>query len=179
MNEQTFSLGEIAPILARSNPESDVSRIQRQVRHWTIHNLLQPAKKHTGRGRDRRYTAHQIRKAAVYMELARFGMTVGLLEGVSEWLDMLEEENSALWNAAKERALRVFMRSTWTAEESYQGGLLVHDDDFEEAKKWGKRYRNTIFPVASSFTDRMQKALEGSYSHVYVNLTALFKSIDV
>src|SRR4051794_37184763 len=68
----TYTLKEVAAVLCASGDPAEVERIARQVRHWTVADLLHPTgKKHTGTGRSRRYTADEIRKASILLELSR------------------------------------------------------------------------------------------------------------
>lgn len=179
MKAPTYTLKEIAPILARIGPKADVVRINRQVRHWTIHGLLNPIERHTGRGRDRRYAFHEVRKAAIYLELARVGMTVGLLEGVGEWLDMLEDDNGLLWQFAKDRQFRVFIEVAWSPDETQSAAITVHPDDLGGARKAAHGKRGTTLLAAG--VERMAKprtVAEGMFSTIFINVTGLFEAID-
>lgn len=177
MDERTYSLREIAPLLARTREDTSAPQINRQVRHWTVHNLLTPEKKHTGRGRDRTYTFHQVRKAAVYVELARYGMTVGLLESVGDWLDMLAEDEAPAWTMAIGRSIRTYLQIVWTPEETLSCSISIHPDDMVKAKKAQGGKRATLIPAGVGYLDR--RGVMGAHSMVVIALTSLFKSIHV
>ena len=172
MEARTYTLKEIASILGQIQPGSDAAKIGRQVRHWTVHGLLNPAERHTGRGRDRSYLLHEIRKAAMYLELSRYGMTVGLLKGVGDWLDFLEREKSPLWEFAKAKRYRVFIEITW--DESGQTSIMsVHQDDYKKARRAVREL------ILAAKIDRFGEGRpEGAtFSQLFVNVTGVLSAI--
>jgi len=178
--QQTYTLKEIVSTLGRIDAEdSDSARISRQVRHWTIHGLLNPAQRHTGRGRDRRYAAHEIRKAAIYLELTRYGMTVGSLKDVGDWLDMLEREKSPPWEFAKAGRFRIYFEVTWGLTGGHLAIVSVHPDDVPAAKRAAKDQKAYVITASVGRLDQANNPRVGAYSSVFINATRLFSAIDV
>lgn len=172
MEPRTYTLKEIASILSHIQAGSDATKIGRQVRHWTVNGLLNPAERHTGRGRDRAYLFQEIRKAAIYLELSRYGMTVGLLKSVGDWLDFLEREKSPLWEFAKAKRYRIFMELTW--DEMGQTSIMsVHQDDYKNARRAVRDF------VLAAKIDRFGEGKpEGAaLSQLFVNVTGVLSAI--
>jgi hypothetical protein len=72
MTTDTYSVGEVAARIARSDDPGEIALITRQLRHWTALGLLTPVEGlHTGSGRHRRYDRRGLFVAAVYELIAR------------------------------------------------------------------------------------------------------------
>lgn len=85
MSETHYTLKEVVGFLCRSKDAGEEAKIMRQVRHWTASDLIPTAgKKHTGTGVSREYSAHEIRLAAILLELSHYRVPVTVLEGFDE-----------------------------------------------------------------------------------------------
>jgi len=106
MDDPTYTLKQVVSILSsRADTDPPAHRIARSIRHWTALDLLVPiAGKETGTGVSRRYTADEVRKAAILVELSRYRIPAPVLEetfpGVSEdwperpaWRDAIAGRN--------------------------------------------------------------------------------------
>src|SRR5581483_7277100 len=122
----------------------------------------------------RLYTIHEIRKAAVFAELSRYQMTVGLLADVGDWMDDMEANDLATWQFAKEARFQVFMEVGWSTEIGMSGSLGVHPDDLTEARK-AARGRATVHPATVAHLSR-GGGVE-TFSSIWINLTGLFRAI--
>lgn len=122
MTRDSHTVKDVAERIAPSRKAADLSRLIRQIRHWTLCDLLTTeGDKHTGTGRSRVYDAHQVRKAAILAELARFGINVGELEGFGEWADSLARTTQ--WAAAVAARRDVFIQMAWTADGGASWGI--------------------------------------------------------
>lgn len=89
---------------AVTGAEGDTDLVTRRIRHWTLAGALAavgPA--HSGTGRHRRYAKSAAYHAALLNWLADWGLSIAILQAVSERLQpmLLEDpELSALWNDA-------------------------------------------------------------------------------
>lgn len=110
--EPTYTLKEVAGILCAGGDEQDFERAARQVRHWTNCGLLNTAsEKYVGTGRSRLYVANEIRLAAWYSELARYGIQVSLLEAVRERFDFYDHEG--YWESIGRATTPAFYEMAW------------------------------------------------------------------
>ena len=81
---EQFTVSAVARAVAPNADEAEISRIIRQLRHWTLTGVLRLAGTvHTGAGRHRKYSGDAIYVAAVMVELARMGLPVGALSSLS------------------------------------------------------------------------------------------------
>ncbi len=124
MTDRTYTLKEVAAALSRSGAPGDVDRIARQVRHWTQCDLLQPVgKKYTGTGVSRRYTADEVRKAAILAELSHFRVPVTILDAPFAHSDevFLGEE----WEIAIAGKRPVYLEMAWTEDGTSRWRMAV------------------------------------------------------
>jgi hypothetical protein len=116
MDDPTYSVKEVAAHIAFRGDPDEIRRIIRQLRHWTNCDLLIPAgNKHTGTGVSRRYDRHEIRKAAILLELSRYGVTVDMLDGFSDWIDTLAKGRD--WQTATEGRGDYLIQMSWEPGE--------------------------------------------------------------
>ena len=81
MPDTSYTLKQLVSIIAPPGDRETARRIARQVRHWTALDLLSPlSDKHTGTGVSRRYSADEVRKAAILVEFARYRIPAPVLE---------------------------------------------------------------------------------------------------
>jgi hypothetical protein len=77
MEEPTYTLADVARIVCPSGAKVEIDRANRQIKHWTTLDLLVPTGvKHTGTGVSRKYSAHEVRKAAILLELNHYHLPV-------------------------------------------------------------------------------------------------------
>ena len=112
--EESYSVSQLAERVAPTADESEVARIIRQLRHWTLTGVLMTlGATHTGAGRHRRYSGDAVYVAAVLIELSRLGLPVGALHLVSLGLlgylkpvrtrsgkPSISEQQAKLWHRA-------------------------------------------------------------------------------
>ena len=86
--EKLLTLKDIAQCIAFSKSDQGITRMARQIRHWTQSDLLRPeSEKETGKGVPRLYAdTPTIEIAALLLELARYGATVDILKPVADEL---------------------------------------------------------------------------------------------
>ena len=114
-DSRTYTVKDVASLISPLHPNAAVEQLIRQVRHWTVCNLLTTiGAKKPGTGRSRVYDAHQVRKAAVLVELTRYGIQVGELDTFGEWADMLAGHDH--WQAAVEGKHDVYLQMAFNAD---------------------------------------------------------------
>lgn len=121
MSNETYSVKGVAERIAFRGDADEVRKIIRQVRHWTNADLLTPVgEKHTGTGVSRQYDADEVRKAALLLELSRYGVTVEMLENFDEWTDSLKRTDA--WKKAAAGKGDYFLQMAW--EPGEDGGTI-------------------------------------------------------
>jgi hypothetical protein len=85
--DATYTVGEMAARIARTDAPEEVAAITRQLRNWSALRLLTPVGElHGGTGRHRRYDQGELFKAALLELLARnFRVDVTGLQKISEY----------------------------------------------------------------------------------------------
>jgi hypothetical protein len=104
--DRTWAVSELAEAVAGNDGDSDL--VTRRIRHWTLAGALAaegPA--HSGTGRHRRYAASTAYHAVLLNWLADWGLSISVLQGVSERLRPML--TSALWNDAISGSKGVWM----------------------------------------------------------------------
>ena len=159
MRNAVYTLKEVVGILCRSKDPDEAAKIMRQVRHWTVSDLLPPSgRKHTGTGTSREYTAHEIRMAAILLELARYKVPVTVLEGFDEMVGNYSDGPE--WRVAVEGKRPIFLQFAFPDDRSY---WLIHDGSPKHDFLASPR------PVQSGFPD--------AASAIIVNLTKVFRGL--
>ncbi|GEM_PF-2138406 len=73
MSDRTYTLKEVVAAIRWLYGRDEAARFARQLRYWTNLGLISPiGKKHTGTGVSRRYSADEVRKAAILAELENY-----------------------------------------------------------------------------------------------------------
>lgn len=184
MSTPELPLSTVTAILGRAFGIGQPKTIMRQVRHWTVTGLLQPAKKSPGTGRSRQYPIYQVHKAAVLVELARYGMTVGLSESVAEWFDHLHELRHPLLELAASGRCRVYLKVMGLTQDiDFLGSIFVHDDDMKIAEAAQPESARLLFhPVSKAL---LQGSLAqpafgqyGVFSALWIDLTQLLTKVE-
>ncbi|EKE72419.1 hypothetical protein P24_13468 [Oceanibaculum indicum P24] len=102
----------MAERLNYSGDPTELQKIMRQIRHWTLSDLLHTqGRKHTGTGVSRRYRHFELQKAAILRELSHYGLQIGQFEALDKWLESIG--GSARWKAAEEGTRMVFIQLSW------------------------------------------------------------------
>ena len=84
----TATAATLAPLLAASSEEAEIKRMHNLVRNWAARGILKPlAGSGEGRGVHRRYDRQELLKAAVLLELTRYGLPWSVLERVAGVFD--------------------------------------------------------------------------------------------
>ena len=116
MSDRTYTLKEMVALLSQRGSEEESSRIARQIRHWTLSDLLRPAgRKFTGKGISRQYPLLEVQKAALLRELSRYGMTVTHLEGIDAWFKSISKMDE--WQRALDGSKSVFIVLMWNIDD--------------------------------------------------------------
>lgn len=112
MSERLYTLKEMAERLNHSGGAADLQRITRQIRHWTLSDLLRTeGKKHTGTGVSRRYSFFELQKAAVLRELSHYGIQIAQLSEFDRWVERMA--HAPLWREAEAGNRIVFLQLCW------------------------------------------------------------------
>lgn len=128
MSEKLFTVKDLAFMFAPSGEPGAYAKIMRQIRHWTNCDVLKPlGSKDTGTGVSRVYDLHGARKAAILVELSRYGVTVEMLAGFDEWCD--EVQHSEDWKLALESGGPIFIGVTWPQGHNSPGVWRVISED--------------------------------------------------
>ena len=116
----TYTLKEVARMIARKGDQDEVRRVMRQIRHWTVCEALVPeGAVHTGTGVSRRYAADEVRIAALLLVLSKYGMTMTEFELMRDALENVVEG----WHKDKSGE-DLFWEITWN-EELFRGKVSV------------------------------------------------------
>jgi hypothetical protein len=120
MNE-TLTVSEVADKIADPiGGPYDKTRIIRQLRHWTLSNILRPVGgTHTGIGRHRQYSQESVLVAAVLVELSKLGLSVGTLQWATLHLyDLFKGKAASVnyWRGEVKRS-SLFLRLTFDIAE--------------------------------------------------------------
>ena len=99
MIRSTYTLREVAGIVAGCDDTDTITRLSRQIRHWTAEEIVPTiGKKHSGTGVHRRYDTNGVRRTAITAELVRYGITISGLDPFGEYLDGIQ--GSPDWDKA-------------------------------------------------------------------------------
>jgi hypothetical protein len=127
MSEILYSVKDLAAMTAPSKDPETVTKVIRQIRHWTNNDVVRPfGPKNTGTGVSRVYDEHGARKVALLVELSRYGISVEMLEGFDEWCD--EVVHSGDWQRAIEGSGPFYIGVTWRLEDGGHARWRVFDD---------------------------------------------------
>ncbi len=169
---ESYSVSQLAQRVAPTADESELARITRQLRHWTLTGVLRPlGATHTGAGRHRRYAGDAVHVAALQIELSRLGLPVGALHLVSlgimgilrpikrgDGKGPMGEDEARLWQRAitGEGTIHLTFNVRVDAEGAKEVGLALYDVD--------------ELPAAS-------RIAEGHVSAIVADLTQLFEPL--
>ncbi len=163
MEELTVS--ELAERVAPAGDKAAVERITRQLRHWTLNNVLEPVGGlHTGPGRHRRYSSDSVYMAALIVELSDMGFPIGLLwavvSGVKVDFTNPRRDGPRLWRRAIEG----------------KGQVLLHfSPQFRDSEHLDTPMKLRLVDPKGGFDFSKHE----HDSHVIVNLTQLFAPLHV
>jgi len=108
MSSEEYTLRQVAEIITGTTDPAVISRVSRQVRHWTAEDIVPTlGGKHGGSGVHRRYDANAVRRAAITLELVRYGITITSLEPFDEYLDDIADHPK--WEKAVSGGENVFL----------------------------------------------------------------------
>ncbi len=158
---ESYSVSQLAERVAPTADESELARITRQLRHWTLTGVLRPlGATHTGAGRHRRYAGDAVHVAALQIELSRLGLPVGALHLVSLGImGILRpvrtrsgkpssfEPQAKLWHRAIEGKGTIYLSCNARVDDEWfedggvlmeggmliKGGMLIYDADEPDA----------------------------------------------
>jgi len=88
INQKTYTLAELTPLLCPNCGEDEAYRISRKVQNQVNVGLIHPiVSKHTGRGVHRKYARIEVYKARVLLELEPFQVPNTVLQHVANFFD--------------------------------------------------------------------------------------------
>ncbi len=158
MEELTVS--ELAERVAPAGDKAAVERVTRQLRHWTLNQVLEPVGGlHTGPGRHRRYRADSVYMAALIVELSDMGFAIGLLSTVVKGVKFS-------FTDPRRGGLRLWRRAI-----EGKGQVLLH---FSPRFRDGAMKLRLVDPKGGF--DFSKHEHDG---HVIINLTQLFAPLRV
>ena len=158
MEELTVS--ELAERVAPAGDKAAIERITRQLRHWTLNQVLEPVGGlHTGPGRHRRYRADSVYMAALIVELSDMGFAIGFLSAVVKGVKFR-------FTASRRDGLRLWRRAI-----EGKGQVLLHfSPQFRDGEHLDTRMKLRLVDPKGGFDFSKFE----HDSHVVVNLTQLF-----
>ncbi|HWI25466.1 MAG TPA: hypothetical protein VN668_00760 [Stellaceae bacterium] len=163
MSEPAYTLKQVVSLLAPANDPGAPARIARQVRHWTARDLLAPlGGKRTGTGVSRRYTADEIRKAAILLELSQYRIPAPVLE---DSFDVASHDwpNRSDWDDAVAGRKSIFLYMTYSRHiTAYQ--LAPADAVITMLEPAPEKKREPMFEI---------------FSAIVINLTRLFATLKL
>ncbi len=166
--EQLYTVKDLASMTALTSDDETVAKVMRQIRHWTNHDVLRPfGPKNTGTGVSRVYDAHGARKAAILVELTRYGINVEMLKGFDEWCDGIE--NTETWEYTTGSSSPFYIGMTWTPEDHGGGLWKVLDEDAFSVMMTG----DEDFAMDKNFDPKILHAS----SMIVINLTPVFARV--
>jgi hypothetical protein len=78
-----LTVAQLAKRALPASPEGDTDVVVRQIRHWTLSGVVRPTTDvHTGVGKHRQYAESEAYFTALALELTRWRIPVGVLDGV-------------------------------------------------------------------------------------------------
>ncbi|WP_374631659.1 hypothetical protein [Ferrovibrio sp.] len=156
----TYTLKELATLLSPQKDAEAVSRLARQLRHWTNEDLLQTVgAKHTGTGVSRRYAPEQVRLAAILMELNRYHVPITVL---SECFETLTSEYSK--------------RDEWKQAVQGKGAIYLmfaYSDEFISAQLFSGQSRHPMLEPKGQISGKPM------VSAITINLSRLFAQLEL
>jgi len=88
INEKTYTLAELSPLLCPDCGEEEAYRVSRKVQNQVNVGLIHPiVSKHSGRGVHRKYARFEVYKARVLLELEPFQVPNTVLQLVADLFD--------------------------------------------------------------------------------------------
>jgi hypothetical protein len=159
----TYTLNQLVSRLSVGGGKEEAARLARQLRHWTSSDLISPlGEKHTGTGVSRRYTADEVRKAAILVELSRYRIPAPVLE---------ESFSEAAENWVKERG--------WRDAISGARPILLFMSQSEDLIAYQLVARGAIATMLDPVHDPKRDPMFEIFSAVVINLTRLFARLRV
>ncbi len=162
---EALTVSELAERVAPAGDKAAIERITRQLRHWTLNQVLEPVGGlHTGPGRHRRYSAESVYMAALIVELSDMGFPIGLLSAVVKGVKFSftgpRRKDPHLWRRAIEG----------------KGQVLLHfSPQFRDGEHLDTRMKLRLVDPKGGFDFSKHE----HDSHVIVNLTQLFAPLHV
>jgi hypothetical protein len=82
-------LAEVVDRLLPLADHGDRDLLHRQIRHWSKLGVLGPPDElQDESGHHRRYQERHVYRAALFLELSRYGLAKDFFQGISEWLEI-------------------------------------------------------------------------------------------
>jgi len=171
---QTYTLKEVAALLVRTGDANDTQRVARQIRHWTLCDVLETtSRKHTGTGTSRRYAGDEVRIAALLVVLTKYGMTMTELEHFRE----LNESVLEAWHKHQSRRKDLgdlFWEITWN-DQLFRG--KISEGAPEMLTRGAKKLSNR---KSAGMDARDRKLDPANTAHaIAINVSKIFDRLDL
>ena len=171
MTDDSYTLKQVARIVARTDDEDHLAKVARQIRHWTSLDIIPTiGKKHSGTGVHRRYSANAVRRAALTSELARYGLDVSDMDPLGEYFDGME--GGADWQTAIDGTAIVYL---WYSLAGVPDGMIIG--------QYGSQDRINPLQLTNARRNEEYGAglipVEGYASALVINVTKVFQRLTV
>ncbi len=160
----SLKVKQLAQRVAPDASPKEITRIVRQLRHWTLMSVLRAAGQvHVGAGRHREYPTEAVYIAAILIELAGIGLAVdalfpvgvGLYSSLNPKSTNWTKDHARFWRDAIDGKRRVYLTLS-IRRASIETGLSIYDPDAP----------NCRYPVAKDDTNA-----------IIIDLTKLFRKL--
>ncbi|MBF0382335.1 MAG: hypothetical protein HQL69_15025 [Magnetococcales bacterium] len=165
-----FTVKDIAEQITYVKTHAGVSKVIRQLRHWTAKDLLQPiGGKNTGTGNSRLYNEFSVVVAAILFEVTRYGLPIDLLRQLVNWVEG-DQDGEFAWDLAlMPEEAKAFLQIAWEVDSKTGESLdpkfyLFDDTDLQ----WGGKVDREEFNIDH---------LKSHTSSIVINLSKLFDRI--
>lgn len=154
-NHVLLSAKDVAMVIAYPGLTDGLARSMRQIRHWTQCDLLKTANsKHTGRGRSRLYEEEPtIFIAALFMELARFGITVDKMKPLADWIyEDFEADSDGIFSGGMTDEWQSYITIDWNIDPKTGDFGEPSIRTYSDAETMDYTYEDEPLPTSSSAT---------------------------
>jgi DNA-binding transcriptional MerR regulator len=164
---EKLTVKDIAEKIAYVKTHGGVSKVIRQLRHWTAKDLLKPiGGKSTGTGNSRLYNEYAFVIAAILFETSRYGLPLDLLKHLVHWVEENHEGDGTWGLAMMPEKPMAFLQIAWEVDPksgtSSDPKFYVFDDT---ELLWGDHKEFNI------------DSLKAHTSSIVINLSKLFDRI--
>lgn len=97
---ETYRLDEmVRHLMPQGAKDDEIYRLKRRIQNWVTAGLVVPVTpKHEGRGFHRRFDHHELCKAAVLLELAKYRLSADIMETLARMFDRAHPDRQQEWD---------------------------------------------------------------------------------